>query len=213
MKYISILALLIFSIASCTKKTTNIPVAASIPKDSIQINSFVFKDENYKYTQLGIFCKNGDLKATKSIISQGANINFAKSDGIFEYDALYVAIENGFKKIVDYLLKIGSDPNQIYNDNGLTALSLACKLGYVDIAQQFIKYKANVNGAKLVDVDYKITPILMATESNNLQIVELLLKNGADPNITDENKNSAKELAFRKGSNWRMIFEKYQGNK
>ena len=126
---------------------------------------------------------------------------------------MYVAIESGFKKIVDYLLKIGSDPNQIYNDNGLTALSLACKLGYVDIAQQLIKYKANVNGAELVDVDYKITPILMAIESNNLQLVELLLKNGADPNITDENKNSAKELAYRKGSNWRMIFEKYQGSK
>lgn len=213
MKYISILALLIFSVVSCTKKTTDFRLAVSDPKDTIQINSFVFQDESYQYTQLGIFCKSGDLKATKSIISQGANINFAKSDGIFEYDALYVAIESGFKKIVDYLLKIGSDPNQIYNDNGLTALSLACKLGYVDIAQQLIKNKAKVNWAELVYVDYKITPILMAIESNNLQLVELLLKNGADPNITDENKNSAKEVAFRKGSNWRMMFEKYQGNK
>ena len=99
--------------------------------------------------------------------------------------ALMIAAEQGYPDIVQQLLEYGADPNSISDINGFTALhnvldsrtKTAIKLTLI---QQLIEKGANIINIQNED---GLTALMMATDDGLLEIVELLLQNGADPNI------------------------------
>ena len=137
-----ILFLFIFSsfITACRqhKKT----YVADIKENSIAIDSFYHKENIFKYTQLGIECKIGNLDNVKQLLAKGANSKFAKKDDYLIYDALFVSIENRHLPIVKYLVENKADINQIYTEEGLTPLGLARKIGDKEIVSYLIKQGA-----------------------------------------------------------------------
>lgn len=170
-----------------------------------KINQFTEQNNGDTYTKLGIACKENKLSEVKDLLSKGADVNLAKTDDIYEYDALYVAIENNRVKIVEYLSTIKVDFNKIYTEEGLTPVALAVKLNEKEILDILIKKGANINAANVAETDYTYIPILIAVENNNLQIAKKLIDNGVNMNIHDQSGNSIKSLISKKGKEWSQL--------
>ena len=85
----------------------------------------------------------------------------------------------GFKAIIECLLKHEADANAKESVQKTTSLHIAAKHGKIEIVECLIKYGANIN----VKDENNRTPLYTAAEFGELNIVECLLKYGADPNI------------------------------
>jgi len=109
---------------------------------------------------------------------------------------LFLAVKKGHNEIVDYLLEAGADPNCQNNRSERDGpLHLAAKLGMAEIVKTLCSYNTTnlnaVNGLGL-------TPLLYAVKNHgayneesgyaadNTQVIQLLLKFGADPLIVDQ---------------------------
>ena len=94
--------------------------------------------------------------------------------------SLYEAAASGqLKELISILDKQPDLINTLAKD-GFCALSLACFFGHKEIANEFVERGADVNLA--ANNASKIFPIHAATASANLDIIRLLLSNGADIN-------------------------------
>jgi ankyrin repeat protein len=108
---------------------------------------------------------------------------------------LFLAVEKRHNEVVDYLLEAGASPNtQNSRTEREAPLHYAATRGMVDIVQTLCSYSATnlnmMNGMGL-------TPLLCAVKNHgvleeesqslidNKATIQLLLKYGADPNITD----------------------------
>ncbi|ELU09410.1 hypothetical protein CAPTEDRAFT_117443, partial [Capitella teleta] len=97
---------------------------------------------------------------------------------------LFEAIIRKREEVVALLLDRGSDVEQecsvnIYHPiefrDKCTALCLACACGYVDIARLLLTRGASVNHGSLHS-----SPLIYASEYNNVELMQLLLDHGAD---------------------------------
>uniref|UniRef100_A0A8C8SWU2 Uncharacterized protein n=1 Tax=Pelusios castaneus TaxID=367368 RepID=A0A8C8SWU2_9SAUR len=71
------------------------------------------------------------------------------------------------------------------------AEEFACQRGNVDVAQQLLSHRANVN---VKDKQSK-TPLHLAAEKGDHTMVELLLSFNADPNAMDKEKKTPLHIA------------------
>ena len=132
----------------------------------VVINAFSFsipnkKSENAILTDLSIQSSN----TTKPVFKRVLN--------------LCEACEKGDLARVRELLASGKkDVNK--SNRGLTYLTLAAFLGHVDIVKELIDHGAKINTIP--------SPLAIACEKGNIQIVELLLEAGANPNLYQERK-------------------------
>ena len=123
--------------------------------------------------------------------------NAMNNDGM---TTLMRASQFGLTEAVKLLLEHGADPNIQCNPSnitenaltGFTALLFATVSNHLDIVKILLQAKANPN------LQFKAsgeTP-LMATE--NVDIIQVLLENGTDPTIVDNNGNTAIHLTISK---------------
>ena len=115
-------------------------------------------------------CKHGCTRAARLLVSKGADVNKCA----YGDSPLLAAIEEKSSQLVTLLLEAGADPN-IANNKHKTALYLACECGHFEIANKLIDGGANINLESC-------SPLREACERNCIDIVELLLENGADSN-------------------------------
>lgn len=153
------------------------------------INKFVLdKKSNQLYTSLGYSIKQNKPIFIDFLLKHGAKINIAKSDDYYVYDGLYVAIENQNLDAVKRLLDKGSDPNKLYNENGVCPLVLSCRYPNQNIVNELIKHGAKIDGVGDSGGEYTSFPLLEAITYQQPSIVDLLLKKGA--NIAIRNKQN-----------------------
>ena len=117
-------------------------------------------------------CKAGWTHAARTLVAKGADVNGCDQMG---YSPIYAAIEARSSKLVAFLLNKGADPNIYYENKYFTALDFSCKIDCFEIASILIHAGADTNSKSY-------SPLLTACRKNNIDIVELLLDNGADPN-------------------------------
>jgi ankyrin repeat protein len=148
----------------------------------------------------------GNRAMVELLLGRGANVNNPSEYG---RTALTMAAEQGFIAVVEVLLAHKADPNAVDSRNGrtalystlmngqdkcarrliaagaqvntealngTTALSLVAERGWTEMAKTLLEAKADPNAGK------KNQPLLAAIASKNLELVELLLKAGANPN-------------------------------
>lgn len=73
--------------------------------------------------------------------------------------------------------------------------------GDVALAQQLIEANANVDYYQPASANYSGESCLVAAiDTDNIEMVELLLNHGADPNLQDENSNTPLALAIAAGN-------------
>jgi ankyrin repeat protein len=102
---------------------------------------------------------------------------------------LFIACNNGSEKCVDYLLKLGSDPNLL--SCGISPLEIAVHDNYLHIVKLLLKYKINVDKTDI----YGRTSIFNASRNDNIDIVEELLKCDANCNLVTNDGFTALSIA------------------
>ena len=108
--------------------------------------------------------------------------------------ALEVAIFAGRVEMVDLVLNHGAGTYQVAPGE-LAPLTAAAMLGHTDIVRLLLLRGADVN---FVDPGGSGTALLAAVEDDYPEIVALLLKAGADPNVRIEGQ-TALGLAYEQG--------------
>lgn len=211
MKYNFFIAFLSLLFVSCNSQTkTPKELLESMKKDNLTsfssslkqegINDWIKDESNdLSYTLLGYACKYKKNSFLDLLFKKGSDINIAKTDGIYEYDALYVAVESQNIEAVSFLLKEGSKVNKMYDEAGFTPLALSCKVGNSSIARMLLEKKANVNGSNSPE-GLVYLPLVIATENKNKELVKILLEYGADPNLKNNQNQSAISVAQKGNS-------------
>ncbi len=178
---------------------------------------------DYGATALYAAAASADPAMTVKLLAAGADANMHLLSG---ETPLMEASLRGHLATVRALLEGGADPNAQENSGGQTALMWAISERQSAVAEELVKHKADVNlrsksgssplmfaaqgdlksarillaaGAHPNDVhpDTGQTALIVASTMGNTELVELLLNNGADPNIRDANTFTALHAAVR----------------
>ena len=129
----------------------------------------------------------------KVLLENGADANAMDKRG---KTPLFIAIELGYSKFVEFLLRYGADVNARYNNHfQYTPLHYAAVNGKSEIAELLIKNGADINGRD----KFQNTPVHIAAKRFRAEVVELLLQNGADVNPTNSHDETPLMLAARYG--------------
>jgi len=118
----------------------------------------------------------GDSKQVSTLLAAGADPN--ATDRL--RTPLVYAILHSSMETVDALIAGGADVNRP-SPMGTTPLYAACGMGSTEVVRLLIAKGADVNGRALEE---GITPLIAAinAEPIKIEIIQLLLKSGADPN-------------------------------
>ena len=91
--------------------------------------------------------------------------------------SLYCAARDGIKEDIEQLIASGASLDEVFaNDDGETALTIACNEGYADIVELLIEAGANVNLPKAAN---GWSPLIYASYFGHTGIAEILIKKGA----------------------------------
>lgn len=138
-------------------------------------------------TTLMMACVSLNSELVLRILKAGADVNRQDSDG---NTALYFAIqdvkdendvnqnESKILEIIRLLKSYGADVN-LYGSGSQPPIYRAVILNLLRCTKQLIDFEANVNGI----YQYNETPLHCAVEHNYTQIIDLLIKSGADINF------------------------------
>jgi ankyrin repeat protein len=148
--------------------------------------------------------RNGDLSLVKSLVERGTPIDQACDFN--RWTALHAAAHEGHLAIAEYLLTQGASVN-VKDKDGYTPLHNTAdsfvkgdpsKRNEADrnrIAALLLKYGARVNAT----IHHGETPLHEAALRNNVGLVQLLVENGADPNIQQAQGMTPLHFAFSAG--------------
>ena len=141
----------------------------------------------YTYDDLYSAAEIGDDELVKTILEAQPELISEKDK--YEFSILHGAVMSESEELIKFLIKNGADVNA-KNDEGITPLHIVL---YPEIAQILIAHGAVINAvSKNGD-----TPLhVMAAEGDQtLDVVELLLENGADKSIKDKQGKTAFDIA------------------
>ncbi|CAF3625257.1 unnamed protein product [Rotaria sp. Silwood1] len=135
-------------------------------------------------------CKNGDVHALETIL------NSIPSDKLDHYlNAMVQDDQSPFTYFTPLMIA------SIHGHDSITALWLAVKCKHLNAVRTLVSLgKANVN--QKADYDYSVsnwTPLRLACDNGQLEMVEYLIENGADLYHTDKNNSTSLMVASRRG--------------
>ena len=136
---------------------------------------------------------NGNLAQVQAMVAKGADVNLTAPKG---RTPLMLAASNGHESVVEFLVGKGADVNA-RDSGGQTALLYASKRSFNDTAKFLIEHGADVNAQ---NKKQRVSSLMLAAVWDNVDLVRLLLKYEADPNLTDVFGRTAKVLAQQKGN-------------
>lgn len=127
-------------------------------------------------------CLNNDFECLNLLLENGVNPN---SCNVNASNALHLAAARNNFVVLNFLkdLKINLAAR---NAKGMTPLNLAIVRNHIESVRTFLEYpyiNINTSGIK--------TPLMFACEYGNLDIIDLLIENGADLNLQDESLYAA----------------------
>lgn len=131
-------------------------------------------------------------KATE-FLSRPGTVIVDTRDGSTGEAALHIVTRARDLNWLAFLLARNARPD-LRDGRGNTALMIASQIGFVEGAQQLLKYKAAVDLGNSAGE----TPLITAVQTRNAAMVRLLLLAGANPNKADSSAGlSARDYASR----------------
>ena len=190
----------------------------------LKYNPDINAQEEQGHTALIKSIIRGNYATIKSLVDAGADIELASKD---QLSPIMWALAYGDKPVVDLLQSKGANINPPNADDGVSALMLSAKHGYLEIAKQQIRLGSKIDHQSntgrtplLLAIEHKrsemvtflldmgasvslgdndgLTPLLMASKSDDLNMVKLLISKGIDVNHV--NKLNQTALFYVSGS-------------
>ena len=186
---------------------------------TLLITPFLHAQTNSQIADFAKATKFDDVTLVKSLLSKGVNPNSVDANG---NPMLILAIKDRSNNVIELLLKdpkidvdlsnkSGETPLMIASIDGnlplaktlvlqnkalldhisWTPLHYACAKGHLDVAQFLIANGATVDSLSLGNT----TPLMMAVQSGNEQLVKLLLDKGADLQLRNAQGLTAIDIA------------------
>lgn len=157
------------------------------------------KNKTYGHTPLIIACNYNYVDLAKLLISKGADINIRGNDGS---TALIAACSNS-QELVEILLSKGADiKSKMANGTGVFT---QCINGIlmdrvsIHLAGILLSKGADIEDSATGGHIEGYTPLMIAARNNKLELVNFLIKNGANVNAKSKDGNTALSLAVKKG--------------
>jgi hypothetical protein len=145
--------------------------------------------------------RDGDA-ATKALSEPGNTLVNVRDKSSGE-TALLIAVQRRDELWTRFLLERGANPN-LSNNEGVSPLTLAANLGFIEGVQLLIGSGARVdepNGAGE-------TPLVSAVHRRDVALIRLLLKHGANPDRADNSGRTARDYAMLMGNPVLSEFER-----
>ena len=160
------------------------------------------------WTALMLACLKGHIKVVEQLLNKEANPNIQNTSG---QTALRFANQSGHFQVVELLLKQHANPNVRDTNAGCTELHFAVlgsskinnKSGFLftemtGTIQDYIKIVQLLIGHSSIDIDVVtdegFTSLMFASMYGCTEVVELLLKAGANPNIQIKTSTTMKDM-------------------
>lgn len=165
------------------------------------------------FTPLRMAALSGHAHLVSMLLEQGAPLWDTQSQVAEHQSALFVAAEFGRVDVVKVLLKYGANVDVVEKDVNVTALNKAAEQGQSEVMILLIESGALINREECItplidasffgriscvelllehgiDVDTKdgrgSTALLYATQRSHVDVINLLLKYGADPSVVNQ---------------------------
>jgi ankyrin repeat protein len=171
-----------------------------------------YRTEDDENTLLYMAAELNDFNMVKFLVTNGAKIEH--NNNFDRYHPLHVTTD---LRIMEFFIKNGADIDTTSGIACVTLLHKAAAQGDFELAKFCIKYNANVNSELANGPNH--TPLLLACENSNnpdkdqswwgperkhkrdyLEVIKLLLENGADPNTKSRDNETAIDLAKKSGN-------------
>lgn len=137
----------------------------------------------------------GALSVVRKLIENGANVNASNRDAL---TPLMAAAAEGEYETVSYLLDVGADIEATSSSLDWTPLLLAAKEGESSVVRLLLEKGADTEASctyrsinysededlTLISFYKNATPLMIAIEEDEEETIEVLIKNGADINVT-----------------------------
>lgn len=168
-------------------------MAQTIMNDDIEVVQLLLNTENFdinsfdinNQTALEIAILYNNFEIVELLLQNGAEI-YDEREWLMKFPSLISALENPDidMRIVRILLQYGADTNAVCGD--YTPLIMAIECSNIEAIILLIELGVDVNsqtrgGRDLIET----TALIEASKRDYIEIVEILLENGADPNIED----------------------------
>jgi ankyrin repeat protein len=134
---------------------------------------------------------NSDLEMAKVLIAAGAKPDVANHYGV---TPLMEASRTGNAGVMDLLIKAGADPKRTHPE-GETTLMAAARSGSIPAVGLLLDHGVDVNAT---DTYQHESALMWASEEDHLDVVDALLKAGANPNL----QAHVSSLAERKNADY-----------
>ncbi|CAB0034305.1 unnamed protein product [Trichogramma brassicae] len=142
-----------------------------------------YVDEETGVTHLHVACETGCYDVVEKFLDLGQDPNVLAPNSIGT--PLHSACKNDAKNVARLLLERGADPNLADAANGLSPLHVICAWNYGDeMAELLFEMSDVIQHPVRVDAldKHGRTPLHLAARQHHRELVELLLKKGANPN-------------------------------
>ena len=145
-------------------------------------------------TSLLFACQKGNLSIISYLLDRGANVHNSVRNG---WTILHQAVEQGNISVCRLLLERGADVNRV-DGYGISPLFVAiARYPNPELVELLLSYQASIN----CQTNSGITPLMKAVMNRNTFMVELLLKNGADPTLKNRDGHVCLFIAKKLGLN------------
>jgi ankyrin repeat protein len=123
-------------------------------------------------------------------LEQGAKTSISFRVASIRYTPFQAAARNGDERMVrlflPYVERIDEGMDGKYQTGNRSAFTWACMLEDLKLAKLLLEKGANIN---VRNWNYEGTPLIIAVKNLRIDVVRFLLENGADPDITDHQRN------------------------
>jgi len=135
----------------------------------------------------------GELADVETLVNKGVDVNLQDQK---KRTPLIFAASAGHTSVVEYLVGAGADVS-MSDSSGQPPLLHACKGSFNETATFLLDNGADVN---VQSKKRGVTALMLAAVWDNVELAQILLDHGADPQLTDSFGRTAKLLAEKKGN-------------